>query len=154
VSHASKTEFNAVHLVPFRAGIKAGAEGVMVGHILAKVYDPARPASSSSKVIGDLLRERLGFTGVVITDALEMAAARQSEGAVDKTTAATVAETAVAALEAGADLLISTGTLQGQKSILAAIVEAVETGRLSVSRLDEAVLRVLELKARHDLLAP
>jgi beta-N-acetylhexosaminidase len=98
-----------------------------------------------------VLRDQLGFTGVVVTDALEMAAARTVDGEVGSSTAQDVAETAVSALNAGCDLLISTGALSGQLVMLDAIVAAVKNGRLPLSRLNEAVTRILELKVRHAL---
>ena len=143
ISSATQTDFETVHLPPFRAAIEAGAEGVMMAHLVATAYDPERPASQSGVVIGGLLRGNLGFDGLVVADDLEMAAAG----------AAGPGEAAVAALEAGCDLLISTGTAARQREVLEAIVKAVETGRLAPSRLDQAVLRVLALKLRHGIVA-
>jgi beta-N-acetylhexosaminidase len=143
ISNATKADFETVHLPPFRAAIEAGAEGVMMAHLIATAYDPERPASQSGVVIGGLLRGDLGFDGLVVADDLEMAAAG----------AAGPGEAAVAALEAGCDLLISSGTAAGQREVMEAIVNAVETGRLAPSRLDQAVLRVLALKLRHGIIA-
>jgi beta-N-acetylhexosaminidase len=143
ISSATRADFETIHLPPFRAAFEAGAEGVMMAHLVATAYDPERPASQSGVVIGGLLRGDLGFDGLVIADDLEMAAAG----------AAGPGEAAVAALEAGCDLLISSGTAAGQREVLQAIVKAVGTGRLAPSRLDQAVLRVLTLKLRHGLVA-
>jgi beta-N-acetylhexosaminidase len=151
ISAATREEFDTVHLVPFEAGIKAGAEGVMVAHIVAKAYDVKHPSTSSNKVVESLLREQLGFTGVVVTDALEMAAARTVGEAVGASGPKDVAETAVSALNAGCNLLISTGTLGSQLVILDTIVSAVKDGTLPLTRLNEAVMRILELKVRHGL---
>jgi beta-N-acetylhexosaminidase len=151
VSAATREQFENVHLAPFEAGVEAGAEGVMVAHIIAKAYDAKHPATSSEAVVEGLLRERLGFTGIVVTDALEMKAARVINGVVGTSTPEDVAQTAVSALNAGCDLLISTGTIAGQVLIVDRIVAAVKSGRLSLSRLNEAVLRILELKVRHGL---
>ena len=150
VSDATRTDFEAIHLPPFRAALAAGAEGVMMAHIVATAYDPERPASQSVSVIGGLLRGELDFTGLVVADDLEMTAA----GSAETGGGAATEGAAVAALQAGCDLLISTGTLARQLQVLGAIVEAVETGRLSPSRLDEAVLQVLALKLRHGIVAP
>jgi beta-N-acetylhexosaminidase len=151
ISAATREEFETVHLPPFEAGIKAGAEGVMVAHIIAKAYDAKHPATSSQVVVEDLLRQRLKFDGIVVTDALEMKAARVKDGVVGSSTPEDVAQTAVSALNAGCDLLISTGTAAGQVLIVDKIVAAVKSGRLPLSRLNEAVLRILELKVRHGL---
>jgi beta-N-acetylhexosaminidase len=143
ISSATRADFESIHLPPFRAAIEAGAEGVMMAHLVATAYDPERPASQSDVVIGGLLRGDLGFEGLVVSDDLEMAAA----GAVGP------GEAAVAALEAGCDLLISSGTAASQREVMEAIVKAAETGRLAQSRLDQAVLRVLALKLRHGIVA-
>ena len=151
-SDATREEFESIHLVPFQAGIDAGAEGVIVGHIVANAYDPKHPGSSSTKVIEQLLREQMGFKGLVVSDAVEMTAARMESGALGSATAQEAADTAVACLKAGCDLLLSTSTLKRQLVIVDTIVSAVKSGEVPLSRLNEAVLRVLELKARHGLL--
>ena len=131
VSNASRGDFETVHLPPFRAAIGAGAEGVMTAHLVATVYDPERPASQSSVIIGGLLRGDLGFSGLVVSDDLAMVGA----GAVEP------GEAAVASLAAGCDLLIYTGAVPDQLKVLDAIVSAVGNGRLAPSRLDQAVLQ-------------
>jgi len=143
-SSATRADFETTHLPPFRAAIKAGAEGVMLAHLIVTAYDPERPASQSEVIIGGILRRDLGFTGLVVSDDLEMAAAGS----------AGPGETAVTELEAGCDLLISSGTATRQREALGAIVNAVETGRLAPSRLDQAVLRVLTLKLQRGIIAP
>lgn len=154
VSDAGQTEFATIHLLPFKAALAIGVECVMVAHIVATAYDPDRPASLSSRVIGGLLREGLGFSGLVVADDLEMAAAAGIRPGQDPVAGTSdIGQIAVSALEAGCDLLISTGTLARQQSMIDAIVEAVQTERLSEERLEEAVLRVLDLKSRHNLLA-
>ncbi len=154
ISVDSKNTFETVHLVPFEAGIQAGAEGVVVGHILAKVYDAKHPASSSTKIIGGLLRGDLGYEGLVVSDAVEMLGARLQSGKLGSATPKEAADTAVACLNAGCDLLMSTTTLSRQLVIVDGIVAAVKDGELSEDRLDDAVLRVLTLKAKHGLLKP
>ncbi len=153
-SGATRQQFESTHLVPFQAGMDAGAEGIMIGHIVANTYDPKHPASSSTKVIEQLLREQMGFRGIVVSDAVEMTAARMESGALGSATAQEAADTAVACLKAGCDLLLSTSTLKRQLVIVDTIVAAVKSGKVPLSRLDEAVSRVLELKARHGLLVP
>ena len=104
-------------------------------------------------MIGEFLREELGFSGLVVADDLEMAAAAWNPtGQPAEMSTGDIGESAGLALEAGCDLLISSGTLARQQLMLGAIVEAVEAGRVSMEKLDEAVLRVLELKSRHGLL--
>lgn len=156
VSDVGEFDFATVHLPPFKAALSAGAEGVMMAHILVRAYDPVMPASLSSTVIEDVLRDGLGFSGLVVADDLEMAGAAVASAAGENTQAPNddPGELAVLALAAGCDLLISTGTLPRQTAMIDAIVEAVESGRLSQSRLDHAVSRMLEIKLRHDLITP
>jgi beta-N-acetylhexosaminidase len=162
VSDATEAEFETIHLPPFQAAIEAGAEGVMMAHIVATAYDPEEPASRSDPIIEGLLREDLGFTGLVVSDDLEMAAATAS-AATTSTAAASGARpegqqqptalgsAAVAALRAGCDLLICTGVLARNLEVLDAIVAAVESDEELSARLDEAVLRILEVKLRHKI---
>jgi len=160
VSDADETTFETVHLPPFRAALTAGAECVMVAHLIADAYDPKEPASLSPAVIEGLLRGDLGFTGVVVSDDLEMAAVSEAGAAADGDAEAGAAaagdaedpgEIAVRALQAGCDLLISTGPLERQKAMIDAIEGAVLEGTLDRERLDQAVSRVVELKLRHGI---
>ena len=122
------------HLPPFRAGIRGGADLVMTGHLAYPRLDPSgRPATLSPRLTNGWLRERLGFDGVVVTDALGM-------GAI--VSRATPGQIAVRALRAGADLLLMSPSPRGATS---GIVEAVRDGRLSRDRLEESALRVLRL---------
>lgn len=131
----SLAEWERIDLPPFAAAVDAQVDLIMVGHLAFTPIDPSgRPATISAALNRDLLRERLGFDGVVITDALNM-------GGV--TSWGSPAEIAVRAIEAGNDLLLMSPDPQ---SAVDAIVEAVESGRLSVGRVDESVARVLELK--------
>ena len=126
-------------LLPFRAGIAAGADMVMIGHLLLPKLDPDYPASLSQIIVTDHLRGKMGFTGVVITDSLGMGALTEW----------TETERCVLAIEAGCDLLLGvrdvSGTLQGLRSSLT-------EGRLSEERINESVLRILELKLRSGIL--
>ncbi len=149
VSDADKTAFDTIHLPPFQAAIAAGVEGVMVAHIIAGAYDPDIPASLSTLVVDGLLRQDLGFTGIVITDDLSMAAAKGTSA----TGNTGLGGLAVAALKAGCDLLISTGTLEQNLALIDAITAAVQSGDLDQARLDDAVERVLKLKLRHEIVA-
>lgn len=122
-------------LPPFQAALSAGAEAVMVGHLRVASLDASQPATYSPALIDGLLRRELGFSGVVVTDALRMGGAREYPPG----------EAAVRAILAGADILLMPSDLAAtQQGLLA----AVETGRLSKGRLDESVRRVLRLKAR------
>lgn len=130
----SLEELRQEELLPFRAGIEAGADMVMIGHLTVPALDTL-PAPFSHAVVMELLREELGFTGVVITDALEMGALGDY----------TSGEIAVLAVQAGVDLLLCPGD---PAEALRALSEAVKEGELSRERIDESVLRILRMKLR------
>jgi beta-N-acetylhexosaminidase len=139
--HASLDLLRDRDLPPFRAAIEAGVRAVMCGHLLVPALDPAGPATMSRRILTGLLREELGFEGMLVTDAIEMraVAALHPPG-----------EIAVRALAAGADAICAGVSSPGGESVLAlrdAVVEAVHAGRLPESRLAEAAARVLALPA-------
>ncbi len=121
-------------LVPFGAAIAAGAASVMTSHIVVSALDPDLPATLSPRVLGHL-RSALGFEGVIVSDALDMAGASSERG---------IPEAAVLSLIAGADLLcIGPDKDSGLvRSTQAAIVAAVTVGRLGEDRLAEAARRI------------
>lgn len=125
-------------LPPFRAAIEAGARTVMTSHILLPQVDPSGPATFSARILGDLLRGELGFDGVIVTDALDMAGASGSIG---------IPRAAVRALAAGCDLLcLGTGGSSAQlDEIRDAVAAAVADGTLSEDRLANATDRVSSL---------
>ena len=126
-------------LPPFAAAIAAGARAVMPGHLRVPELTGDLPASLSAAALTGLLRGELGFTGVIISDALEMRAVSRPYG---------LCEAAVLAVMAGTDLLCF-GRDQGRRSYLAvrqALVTAVGSGRMPAARLEEAAGRVAELR--------
>lgn len=141
-----RARLDAVELVPFRAAIEEGVDGIMAAHVAFPSIDPdlSRPATLSAAVLQGLLREELGFTGLILTDCLEMRAISDRFGP---------GEAAVRALEAGADLLLISHTEERQQAAYQALLEAVRTRRISEERLRASVRRVLALKERLGLLA-
>ena len=139
-------------LVPFNMtlnqedyfGAQAGpsAPAVMVAHILLSQVDPDYPSSLSQKVVTGLLREEMGFDGVVCTDDLTMGAVSNTYG---------MGEAAVLAVEAGCDLLLVCHGADNLTAARDALLEAADSGRLSPERLDESVKRILSLKAEYGL---
>ena len=109
----------------------------MVGHILLTKLDPERPATLSAEVVTGLLREELGFDGVVVTDDLTMGAITQQYG---------VGVAAVLAVEAGCDVLLVCHEAGTVEEVYAALLDAVDTGRITEDRLDQSVRRILSLK--------
>jgi beta-N-acetylhexosaminidase len=143
VQPAGRARLDAVELPPFRAAIAAGLPALMTTHILFPALDEALPATLSRRVLTGLLRDELGFTGVVITDCLEMEGIAAHWGP---------EEAAVLALEAGADLLLVCHTWKTQRRMVAAVRDAVRSGRLSEAHIHASVERLLELKRREGVL--
>ncbi len=131
----SLEEMRASDFVPFRAGIEAGADFVMVSHVAAPALDEDNvPSSLSKKVITDFLRGELGFEGVVITDALDMTAITEYYPP---------EEAAVMALEAGADMLLMPEDFEKAYN---AVLAAVQDGTISEERIDESLDRIYRVK--------
>jgi beta-glucosidase-like glycosyl hydrolase/CubicO group peptidase (beta-lactamase class C family) len=137
VVDADRTRLDTLELIPFRRAIEAGVDAVMTAHLsVPAVVEPdAPPATLSAALTTGLLREELGFEGLVFTDALQMGAIVSRYGG---------AEAAVRAVEAGADVVLMP---EDPERAIAAIVAAVRSGRLSEARIDASVRRLLEAKA-------
>ena len=135
----SLTHLEAVELVPFRAALEAGLAAVMTSHILFPALDPILPATLSPAILTGLMRQRLGFEGLIITDDLEMKGVADGWGA---------AEAAVLAVVAGADILLCCHTWEKQKAIFETLKTAVGNGRITEGRLDESLARIAAAKER------
>lgn len=132
-------QLRAQELRPFQAGIDAGADSVMMGHLIIQDVS-GEPAVFSYELVTTLLREEMGFQGIVMTDALNMKAISGHY---------TDAQVALQAIEAGVDMLLCPMDLDES---IRAIVSAVESGELPESRIDESVLRILRLKENRGIL--
>jgi beta-N-acetylhexosaminidase len=129
-----------VECVPFKAAVAADVAFMMTAHILVPSLDDEHPATLSHRVVTGMLREELGFSGVILSDDLEMKA-------IAKTYA--VPEAAVQAIAAGCDgLLICSGDVELQASTLEALVRAVEQDRIPYKRLEDAQTRLRRAKER------
>ena len=135
-------EMEQTEFLPFQAGIAAGAEFVMMSHLTAVEIDGDSPASLSKIIITELLRDKLGFEGLVITDSLQMKAIADLHSS---------GETAVRALEAGVDMLLMPVSLSGAAK---GIQKAVDSGRLTEERIDRSVRRILRAKWEYGLIKP
>ena len=139
-SYKTWEEMKAMEMLPFEAGITAGADVVMTAHITTpNATTDGLPASLSYTMITERLCGELGFQGVIVTDALEMNAIKNHF---------TPAESAVAALRAGADVLLMPSDL---RAAFDGVVQAVEDGTFSEERLNESVRRILTLKQKAGL---
>jgi beta-N-acetylhexosaminidase len=129
-----------VECVPFRAAIAADVAFMMTAHVMVPSIDDTRPATLSPRIVRDILREELGFEGVIFGDDLEMKAVAKQF---------TVPEAAVQAVAAGCDgLLICSGNVEVQAQALEALVHAVEDGRIPFKRFEDALARHRRAKER------
>jgi beta-N-acetylhexosaminidase len=134
---ATRERLESVELVPFRAAIAAGTDAVMTAHIAVPALAPADlPATLSPAILTGLLREELGFQGLVVTDALDM-------GGIAKNFAA--GDAAVRAMEAGADTLLMP---PDPEAAIRAVVAAVESGRIPRQRIERSVEKILAAKEK------
>jgi beta-N-acetylhexosaminidase len=147
-SHDRKT-LNRVDFAPFQAAFKAGAPAVMTAHVEVPALEPAKdlPATLSSRVLQGVLRQDLGFDGLIITDSLGMGALSKGVGTV---------RAAVLAAKAGADVLLfgaDVGHEPGEQvEAFDALVAAVKSGEIPLVRIDQAARRILAVKERYGLL--
>ncbi|MBA3297081.1 MAG: beta-N-acetylhexosaminidase [Acidobacteria bacterium] len=129
-----------VELVPFRAAIEAGVASIMTAHILVPALDPERPATLSRRVVTDLLKQELGYEGLVLSDDLEMKAIAARYG---------MEEATVMAIAAGCDAVLMCGDEQDtQARAIEAVIRAVESGELPEKRLNDALARHRRVKER------
>jgi beta-N-acetylhexosaminidase len=141
ISHDRK-RLKEVELKPFIDGISNGADMIMTAHIYFPAFEKEEgtPATISKSVITGLLREELGFTGVVTTDCLEMNAISKTIG---------TPRGAVEALKAGVDIIMISHSYELQKQSLEAIYQAVQSGEVEISLIEAAYERVVSLKKRY-----
>jgi beta-N-acetylhexosaminidase len=132
----SRTRMDTVELKPFRSAIEAGIGGIMTAHITVPSLNGGNgtPATLSAAVLTGLLRDEMGFDGIVFTDAMDMAAISGRLGS---------GEAAARAVEAGADIILMPASVEGA---LQGIVDAVNNGRIPESRIDRSVRRLLDTK--------
>ncbi|MBN2335746.1 beta-N-acetylhexosaminidase [Candidatus Bathyarchaeota archaeon] len=127
-------------LAPFRAASAAGVAATMVTHVQFKAIEPEYPSTLSPAIIQGLLRDRVGFRGVVTTDCMEMNAVTLKHGA---------GESAVLAARAGANILFFSHTSERQEEAYRALLEAARSGRLPMERVDESVEKIAEMKDKY-----
>lgn len=139
----SKDELYQIELAPFISSIANGIDSIMTTHIIFSAIDEVYPATLSKKVLTDLLRNELGYSGLILTDGMEMDAIDKYFG--------TIEEAAVLAVKAGVDMLLYT-SLSGPRKAHAAIIEAVNKGEISIDRINESVKRIILKKIKYDLI--
>lgn len=135
VSTKTWEQIDACEMIPFRAGIKAGAELVMTAHIsLPNVTQSEIPSTLSPVILQDKLRGELGFRGVIVTDALDMGAISRQYS---------MEEACLLAIKAGADMLLC---VNDYPRVIDSLLEAVQQGEITEERIDESVRRILRLR--------
>ena len=143
VINADRAHLDNIELPPFRAAIEAGVDAVMVAHIEVPALDPDpnHVASISPAIVTGLLKQQMGFHGLVVTDALNMRGLMKlfPEGG-----SAAAGRAAVEAVKAGDDVLIIPSDLDGSYN---GLLNAVRSGEIPESRIDESVLKILRAKA-------
>ena len=134
---------NDVDLKPFVSAIDDGVDAIMTAHIAVPSIDPSkRPATLSSKIITGLLREQMGYNGLVISDDMEMRAVTGDEG---------IGKATVEAIQAGCDVITIVWTDSAKKESYKALLTAVKKGSISEQRINESVKRILTVKLRRKL---
>lgn len=142
---SAREALKAVEWKPFVDAFAHGAEAVMTCHVCYESVDPVYPATLSKCIMTKILREEQGFDGIVMTDCMEMDAIRAFYG---------IGEGAVLAVEAGCDMILFSHTFEAVKQAVEALYDAVESGRLSVERIEESYNRIMRMKKRHKLDEP
>jgi len=141
VIECRKERLEKVEIYPFKQAIKAGVDSIMTAHIYVPAIESRKgiPATLSYNILTNLLREELGYTGIVITDCLEMKAIADNFGTV---------EGSIMAIEAGTDIVLVSHSLDKQKAAIEAVTRALKEGKISEERINQSVLRILRLKER------
>jgi beta-N-acetylhexosaminidase len=134
-----RARLDSVELAPFRKAIEAGVDSVMVAHVTVPALEPDvnRVATTSPVIVKDLLKRQLGFQGIVVTDALDMAG-------LTRLYSANTGRAAVDAFKAGSDLLLIPADLDASYK---AVLEAARSGEIPSAQLDASVLKLLKAKA-------
>jgi beta-N-acetylhexosaminidase len=131
-------------LVPFKTAFASGAQAVLVGHGLYSTDEFVTPASQSSALMVGLLRQNMRFGGIAITDDLESPAI---------TGVQSVSDAAVASVKAGADMVWISGPSSDQTAAYSAVLSAARSGQIPAARINQSVLRILEVKRRLGLIS-
>jgi beta-N-acetylhexosaminidase len=143
-THVTSTKINSNldtlikrDFIPFRKAIQSGVEMILVNHAVYPALDSQNPASLSSVIQTDILRNMLGYQGLILTDDLEMEASE---------TQGSIGENAVRAIKAGADIVLVCHTPEKQKEAFDALLAAIKSGEISQERLKDTLKRIVSIK--------
>lgn len=134
IMQVNQEQMENVHLIPFMRAIDAGVGCIMTNHAIYPMYDGEYPVTLSKKIVTNLLRDKLGYKGLIMTDAMGMKGITSKYGA---------EEAAILAIEAGNDIILAP---EEQGKVLEVIEKAVIDGRLSEERIEQSVERILKAK--------
>jgi beta-N-acetylhexosaminidase len=137
IIRADKQRMQEVELYPFKAAIAAGVKAIMTGHSVYPAYDDKYPTTLSERILTGLLREELGFEGVIVSDAIGMAAILKQWP---------LPRACALAIKAGCDTILLKADDESRSQCFFGVKQAVETGEISEERIDEAVTRLLRMK--------
>ncbi|HZC05763.1 MAG TPA: glycoside hydrolase family 3 N-terminal domain-containing protein [Ktedonobacterales bacterium] len=139
----SKADLERIDWAPYRALLATGqVRAIMSTHVVVGAIDPTRPASLSKPVLTGILRDELGFNGVIITDGIYMHSLQNYS----------LDQIALYSVEAGNDIICSTYSIQSTEEVIAALKNAIQSGAMPRSRIDDSVRRILLLKLQLGLL--
>lgn len=144
IIRADRKRMHEVELVPFKAAIGAGVKAIMTGHSVYPAYDDKYPTTLSEKILTGLLREELGFEGVIVSDAIGMAAILKQWP---------LPRACALAIKAGCDTILLKADDESRSQCFFGIKQAVETGEVSEARITDAVKRLLTMKYDQGLFA-
>ena len=139
VKHSVK-RFEEVELMPFMESIKEGLESIMTAHVLYPAWDASMPATLSENILDGILRKKMGFEGLIISDDMDMGAIKSKYS---------IEEATMHAINAGVDIILIGNNLGKLERVMHTTLQAVDKGRISQSRINESVERILGLKNRY-----
>ena len=127
-------------LLPFYEAVKNGADAVMIAHIMLPKIDANSPATFSKTIINDILRNKMDFEGVVITDDMTMGAINDNFD---------LGKAAVESIKAGSDIILVCHDFAKEEAVLKALYEAAENKDIPITRIDQSVYRILKMKQKY-----
>lgn len=142
IVHKSLSKLEKFEFVPFKKAIDEGCDAVMISHIILEKIDNENPVTLSKKVVTDILREKLGFSGVVITDDMHMKAITENFS---------IKQASIKSIKAGVDIILIGSDISSTKSTIEEIKKSVENNEISEKRINESVYKILKLKEKYGL---
>lgn len=142
VVNKTMDELEKLELIPFTQAIETGVDSIMIGHILFPELDKSNPATLSNTIINDILREKLSFNGVIISDDMSMGAIAKNYN---------IEDAVVKFIKAGGDIALVCHSYEVQLSLFDRIKEELEKGNIKEEEINEKVYRIIKLKEKYDI---